>query len=114
MRPHENHTPFVATGLGLTLAILAIFQIYLWREPGRIQAVEAADLSRAQALYDRFMPLETLRDSISLIRVLHDAVTLCGVADMGAHLPLLSASPADRHAEIQAVARALLAGELDF
>jgi mono/diheme cytochrome c family protein len=49
MRPHENHTPFVATGFGLTLAILAIFQIYLWREPGRIQAVEAADLSRAQA-----------------------------------------------------------------
>jgi len=49
MRPQENHTPFVATGFGLTLAILAIFQIYLWREPGRIQAVEAADLSRAQA-----------------------------------------------------------------
>nr|MBI2904627.1 c-type cytochrome [Chloroflexota bacterium] len=48
MRPQENHTPFVATGFGLTLAILAVFQVYFWREPGRIQAVEAADLRRAQ------------------------------------------------------------------
>lgn len=79
-----------------------------------LRALQQNDLPHAQALYDRFMPLETLRDSISLIRVLHDAVTLCGVADMGAHLPLLSASPADRQAEIQAVARALLAGEADL
>ena len=43
MRPRENYTPFVATGLSLTLALLAAFQIYLWREPARIQAVEAAD-----------------------------------------------------------------------
>ncbi|MBI3176651.1 MAG: c-type cytochrome, partial [Chloroflexi bacterium] len=38
----------VATGFGLTLAVLAVFQVYFWREPGRIQAVEAADLRRAQ------------------------------------------------------------------
>lgn len=79
-----------------------------------LDALKQQDMSRAQAIYDRFMPLETLRDSISLIRVLHDAVTLSGVADMGAQLPLLSASPANRHAEIQAVARALLACEQDF
>lgn len=79
-----------------------------------LDALKQQDMPRAQAIYDRFMPLETLRDSISLIRVLHDAVTLSGVADMGAHLPLLSASPANRHAEIQTVARALLACEQDF
>ncbi|MEO8119327.1 MAG: dihydrodipicolinate synthase family protein [Rhodoferax sp.] len=79
-----------------------------------LDALKQQDMARAQALYDRFMPLETLRDSISLIRVLHDAVTLSGVADMGAQLPLLSASPANRHAEIQTVARALLACEQDF
>lgn len=79
-----------------------------------LDALKQQDMSRAQAIYDRFMPLETLRDSISLIRVLHDAVTLSGVADMGAQLPLLSASPANRHAEIQAVARALLACEQDY
>ena len=43
MRSRENYTPFVATGFGLTLAILIVFQAYLWREPARIQAVEAAD-----------------------------------------------------------------------
>ena len=76
-----------------------------------LQALKHADTARAQTLYDAFMPLETLRDSISLIRVLHDAVTLSGVADMGAHLPLLSASPADRMAEIRTVAAALLASD---
>jgi len=73
------------------------------------EALKAGDLATAQPLYDRFLPLETLRDSISLIRVLHDAVSLSGLADMGPHLPLLSASPAERHAEIRAAAEDLLA-----
>ena len=79
-----------------------------------LRALKQKDMPLAQAIYDLFMPLETLRDSISLIRVLHDAVTLSGVADMGSHLPLLSASPANRHADIQAAARALLACDQDF
>lgn len=49
MRSREDYTPFVAAGLTLTVAILVVFQLYLWREPARIQAVEAADLSAAQA-----------------------------------------------------------------
>lgn len=76
-----------------------------------LHAVKQGDMTRARTLYDRFMPMETLRDSISLIRVLHDAVTLSGVADMGSHLPLLSASPAERLQEIQTTARTLLACE---
>lgn len=79
-----------------------------------LKALKAGDSKRAQAAYDHFMPLETLRDSISLIRVLHDAVTLSGIADMGAHLPLLSPSPAARMAEIQAEARALMACEAPY
>ncbi|HOZ63258.1 MAG TPA: dihydrodipicolinate synthase family protein [Burkholderiaceae bacterium] len=79
-----------------------------------LRALKQKDMPRAQAIYDLFMPLETLRDSISLIRVLHDAVTFSGVADMGSHLPLLSASPANRHADIQAVARTLLACDQNF
>lgn len=47
MRPRENYTPFVAAGLGLSLAILATFQIHILGEPARIQAVEAADHSAA-------------------------------------------------------------------
>jgi dihydrodipicolinate synthase/N-acetylneuraminate lyase len=63
----------------------------------------------SEALYERFLPLETLRDDISLIRVLHDAVTLSDIADMGPILPLLSASPDAAMPAIAREARALLA-----
>lgn len=36
MRPRENYTPFVAVAFGLTIAILASFQVYILREPTRI------------------------------------------------------------------------------
>jgi len=76
-----------------------------------LAAAKAGRADEAGRLYDKFMPLETLRDNISLIRVLHDAVTFSGIADMGPHLPLLSESPAERHAEIADAARELLAFE---
>lgn len=79
-----------------------------------LKALQRGDLSAAEALHARFMPLENLRESISLIRVLHDAVGLCGVADMGPQLPLLSASPLEHMAEIKAKAEALLAFERTF
>ena len=41
----------------------------------------------------QFLPLENLRDAFSPIRVLHDAVTLAGIADMGPMLPMLSNLP---------------------
>ena len=47
MRAQENYTPHVAIALGLTVAILAAFQVYLLREPGRIAGVLAADKSQA-------------------------------------------------------------------
>ena len=75
-------------------------------------ALQRGDKATADTLYARFMPLENLRESISLIRVLHDAVTQCGVADMGPQLPLLSASPAERMGEIKALATELLAFEM--
>ncbi|MEM5383561.1 dihydrodipicolinate synthase family protein [Paraburkholderia phymatum] len=68
----------------------------------------AIDDGEAQRLYDAFMPLETLRDEISLIRVLHDAVTLSKLADMGPVLPLLSSTPSEHHAKIEAATLALL------
>ena len=73
-----------------------------------LRAAREARDADAQRLYDAFMPLETLRDNISLIRVLHDAVTFSGIADMGAMLPLLSATPQAHHAAVGAAARALL------
>ncbi|SMG51853.1 dihydrodipicolinate synthase family protein [Paraburkholderia susongensis] len=68
----------------------------------------------AQRLYDAFLPLETLRDEISLIRVLHDAVTFSGIARMGPLLPLLSPTPAEHHAKIAQAAQTLLALEREF
>jgi mono/diheme cytochrome c family protein len=46
MRRRE-YIAFYAAGLGLSLAILAIFQIYISREPARIEADKAADLAEA-------------------------------------------------------------------
>jgi len=77
-----------------------------------LRALQRGDLSGAEQLHARFMPLENLRESVSLIRVLHDAVSLSGVADMGPQLPLLSASPAERMGEIKELAVALLAFEM--
>lgn len=65
-----------------------------------LQAAKAGDRETAQRLYDPFLPLETLRDDISLIRVLHDAVTFATIVDMGPILPLLSSTPLEHHAKI--------------
>jgi mono/diheme cytochrome c family protein len=48
MRSRESYTLFVAAGLGLTLAILVIFQVYIFREPMRIRLVQAADQQAAE------------------------------------------------------------------
>jgi dihydrodipicolinate synthase/N-acetylneuraminate lyase len=78
-----------------------------------LRAAKERRIGDAQLLYKAFMPLETLRDDISLIRVLHDAVTLSGIADMGPILPLLSATPETEIAAVDAATQELLAFERD-
>ncbi len=69
----------------------------------------AGDLAGANAVRKLFEPLEDLRNEINPVRVLHEAVTLSGLADMGAILPLLSGlNPVDR-SRVQAAAASLLA-----
>ncbi|MFY3549098.1 dihydrodipicolinate synthase family protein [Achromobacter insolitus] len=63
----------------------------------------------AEAVRQQYLDLEDCRDSISPIRVLHDAVTLSGVADMGPMLPLLSGISAAERERVAPVARALAA-----
>jgi dihydrodipicolinate synthase/N-acetylneuraminate lyase len=63
---------------------------------------------------EHFLPLETLRDEISLIRVLHDAVTLSGIANMGPMLPLLSNTPQHALPAIETAVNALLDFERSF
>ncbi|MFM0056082.1 dihydrodipicolinate synthase family protein [Paraburkholderia phytofirmans] len=79
-----------------------------------LQAVKTGARETAQRLYDAFLPLETLRDDISLIRVLHDAVTFSRIADMGPILPLLSSTPPEHRAKIEHAARVLLSLEHEF
>lgn len=58
MRPRESYARFVVVTIGLTLAILASFQIYLFREPERIAADEEHDksamVSEGKAIFNSF------------------------------------------------------------
>jgi len=78
-----------------SMQILALLHEQRWDEAEQVRSL--------------FMPLEDLRDAVNPIRVLHDAVTLAGIADMGPMLPLLTGlSDTDRDA-VAPVARALIA-----
>jgi dihydrodipicolinate synthase/N-acetylneuraminate lyase len=72
-----------------------------------LEALKANDLAKAEGIREKFLPFETLRDSINPIRVLHDGVTLAGIADMGPILPLLSNLDAASRERVAPVARAL-------
>ena len=54
-----------------------------------------------------FLDLEDCRDAFSPIRVLHDAVTLAGIADMGPMLPMLSNLPESQRGKVRDAALAL-------
>ncbi len=76
-----------------------------------LRALKVGDMARAAQLRDVFAPLEALRNTVSPIRVLHDAVTLSGIADMGPLLPLLSNLDAAERCGVAEAASALLATE---
>ncbi|MEO8509049.1 MAG: dihydrodipicolinate synthase family protein [Betaproteobacteria bacterium] len=74
-----------------------------------LAALKARDYAAAETLRAAFLPLEDLRDALSPIRVLHEAVTLAGIADMGPMLPHLSNLAASEHPRVRTAAQALLA-----
>ncbi|MEQ9490499.1 MAG: dihydrodipicolinate synthase family protein [Alphaproteobacteria bacterium] len=55
-----------------------------------LQLVRKGDLVAAEKIRKLFLPLEDCRDKYGPARVLHDAVTLSGIADCGPVQPLLS------------------------
>jgi dihydrodipicolinate synthase/N-acetylneuraminate lyase len=79
-----------------------------------LRAAKSAETEEAQRIRKHFLPLETLRDGISLIRVLHDAITLSGIANMGPMLPLLSNTPQHALPAIETAVNALLDFERSF
>ena len=75
-------------------------------------ALQAGERAEALQRLQPFLRLEALRERSSAIRVLHQAVTYSGVADMGPILPLLSLPNNDEHAEIKAAAIELFEAEM--
>lgn len=73
-----------------------------------LERLKAGDHAAAQTIRAAYMPLEDRRDAVGPIRVLHDAVTLAGIADMGPLLPMISNLSAEERGPVQAAAAALL------
>jgi dihydrodipicolinate synthase/N-acetylneuraminate lyase len=74
--------------------ILALLKAKRWEDAEKIRAA--------------YIPLEDLRDKRGPIRVLHDAVTLAGIADMGPMLPMISNLDASERTAVEFAATALL------
>jgi dihydrodipicolinate synthase/N-acetylneuraminate lyase len=55
-----------------------------------LKAIRGADWNTAEKVRLLCKPLEDLRNKINPVRVLHEAVRLCGIADTGPLLPLMS------------------------
>lgn len=74
-----------------------------------LAALKAKRYEEAEKIRAAYIALEDQRDARGPIRVLHDAVTLAGIADMGPILPMISNLDASERAAVQAAAAALLA-----
>jgi dihydrodipicolinate synthase/N-acetylneuraminate lyase len=72
-------------------------------------AIQSGAWREAEEIREIFRPLEDLRNSIHPIRVLHEAVSLAGIADTGELLPLMSRVAESDRAPIAAAAKTLLA-----
>jgi dihydrodipicolinate synthase/N-acetylneuraminate lyase len=73
-----------------------------------LELLRAQRWEEAERIRSEYMPLEDCRDEISPIRVLHDAVTLAGIADMGPMLPMLSGLDEKSRDRVAPAARRLL------
>jgi dihydrodipicolinate synthase/N-acetylneuraminate lyase len=79
-----------------------------------LHALQAGDYERSDALTEAIEPLEALRGKYGPIPVIHEAVTLSGVADMGRLGPHFSALDSSVMETIGSTARALLEKETEF
>ncbi len=78
-----------------------------------LRAVQARDFVTAERIRAQFSPLESLRDSINPVRVLHAAVALAGIAETGPITPFWSPVSSGDEAAIAAAARGLLHSSAD-
>ena len=71
--------------------------------------LKAKRYDEAEKIRAAYIPLEDQRDAIGPIRVLHDAVTLAGIADMGPILPMISNLDTKERGAVETAAKTLLA-----
>jgi dihydrodipicolinate synthase/N-acetylneuraminate lyase len=76
--------------------------------------LKAGKYDEAEKVRALYIPFEDCRDGISPIRVLHDGVTLAGIADMGPMLPMLTGLMEAERAKVLPVAKALAAANAAF
>ena len=74
-----------------------------------LKAIKAGDYTAAEAIRAEFKTLEDLRNANGPIPVLHHAVALAGIAETGAHLPLMTNLDDSLMAPIKVAAESLLA-----
>lgn len=79
-----------------------------------LRALQQHDFAAAETIQAKFAPLETLRDTVSPVRVLHAAVQLAGIAEMGPISPPLSAIESAEQQAVEAAVSALTATTGDF
>jgi dihydrodipicolinate synthase/N-acetylneuraminate lyase len=72
---------------------------------------KAGDFAAAGPALEAIRPLEGLREKLSPIRVLHDAVRIAGVAETGPLYPMLSNLEPKHHGAVRTACRALLEPE---
>ncbi|MGQ7262089.1 hypothetical protein [Vreelandella sp. V005] len=103
--PHLEHQKLSGFTAGCVCIAPSLSQAFL-------HSLQAGDFTKARTQLKAFDALEALRDSGDPIRVLHTAVTLSGIADMGAPLPFLTEADDALRPEIEVAVRELLAAEM--
>lgn len=76
-----------------------------------LEALRAKDYSSAERIRESFRPLEALRNQHGPIPVLHEAISLCGIAETGAILPLATNLVESLRPAVREAAQTLLAYE---
>jgi dihydrodipicolinate synthase/N-acetylneuraminate lyase len=79
-----------------------------------LELLKAGKYDEAEKVRAIYMPFEACRDGISPIRVLHDGVTLAGIADMGPMLPMIAGLSDAEKAQVKPVAQALAAANAAY
>lgn len=74
-----------------------------------LAAYRSGDLEKARRLSAPFLQFERVRAAINGFSVMHDAVTLSGIANMGPILPMAGNVPEDKLAVVQAAVNDLVA-----